>query len=213
MTCKGRDKEIALYVSGDLDAARTSSLEEHLSRCPACAASERAFRRNAEALGELANARLDRAAEESFHRQVVALLRSGDGTAPAHVPWLNRRAAVPFAMAACALAAVLVGAAYTLMREARPAMHPVERLEEVAQQAPPLPPFVPPVSLKATRATPSKAASPTLTPSTKVQSQMAKRAIRRKNTPPQKEEEALVIRLQTDDPDVVIYWQLQNRGG
>ncbi len=214
MTCKGRDKDIALYLAGDLDAARASRLEEHLSRCPACAASERAFRRNAEALGELANARLDRPAEESFHRQVVALLRSGDGAAPVPLPLLNRRrTTTQLAMATCALVAVMAGVAYVLIREARPVRNPMKRSETVARRVPPPPSFAPSVLPSAAGGAPSKAASPVVTRSIKVPSQMAKRAVRTKNTRPQKGEEALVIRLQTDDPDVVIYWQLQNRGG
>ncbi len=209
MTCRGREEDLARYVAGELDEAACEGIRAHLARCPRCRASERALRRNASALKALGGVALPAEWEERFHRQVAGHLLSPPQAGRPIRSQSRARAAVLTALAACLILALVAGTAWLLTREpSSPGRAERPSPSRVARSSPAPgptaePPRAAPGTQRETSASRPAIERPAPRPLTLAQNRPPSHG------PPRKKE-ALVIRLQTDDPTVIVYWQFNN---
>ncbi len=184
MNCANWEERIALYMGSDLGRADAAQVERHLAECAGC----QVF--------------------ASGMRESLALLREAHGEEPAAAAYAAVRARVIgelerrpmrrwfFGLAAVAAAAALLAAVWM-----RPAKH-MERAHRDA--ALPQREVVVPQSEKA----PEIAIVPVRTPGPRSR-------VQRAETPavkPVVADKPLVVKLVTDDPDVVIYWITDTKG-
>ncbi len=184
MNCRDWEERLALYAGGDLAPAERAELERHLGECAGCQVFLSGM---AEGLRVLREAHADAPAEAHFaavRARVLAQLESK------RRPWWTKG----WIFAAAAAAAVLLIA--LAVRPGRVAERPpVLRQPEVAVVKPPAPVLPPRESVpvrKVHRRVRLKPAPP--------------EPARLRPAPPVRPEQPLVVKLVTDDPDVVIYW-------
>ncbi len=209
MTCRGREGDLARYVAGELDEAACKEIRAHLAGCPRCRASEQALRRNASALKALGDVALPAEWQERVHIQVTRRLLSPPRPGRPLRGGSRARAAAFAALAACLVLALVAGVAWLVRRE------PPSRGQAERHTPPRLARSLPAPGVAAE---PPRARPGTL-PSAPAPRPMAERPAPRllalvQNHPPdrgpERKKEPLVIRLQTDDPTVVVYWQFNN---
>lgn len=206
MTCRGREGDLARYVAGELDEAACEGIRAHLAGCPRCRAAEQALRRNASALKALGDVALPAEWQERVHKRVTRGLLSPVRPDRPLRGESRARAAAFAALAACLALAFVAGMAWLLTREP-PSQGQAER-------------HAPPRVARSSPAPGVTAEPPRAVPGTQPNTPASRPAVERpaprplalaENHPPdhgpQRKKEALVIRLQTDDPTVVVYWQ------
>ncbi len=211
MSCRGRDGELSLMLTGDLDEAAARALAAHLEACEACASSLRALRRNAESLRELGAHAVPPEAVAALHRRLVEEVLPQAGPKGTSAPRHFRRAVIPLAAAACLLAAIGLGGLWLAAHRAGRGVTPAVQASRVLPPAPPAPRDISgTTSHGSTEVRPSPVAGhPPKTPNV----ELAARAPGPRPSAPSGKPTSLVVRLQTDDPGVVIYWQFHNTGG
>jgi len=203
VTCESLESRIALYASGDLEAAEATPVEAHLAVCEACRALAAELAANQDALASLADEDVDAAA-----RVVRGRVRAALDGAPRRSPWAH----APWAALA---ASILIAAAVLLPRE------PPARMVEAT---------------RATATPEARSAKEVIAVTPSQPTPLATESRGRANTPlhrrrvvvagnpetpvaPRKEalpdapERPLVVKLVTSDPNVVIYWVLDQNGG
>ncbi len=183
MTCKGWEERIALWTGGDLDPVAEAGVRTHLAECAAC----RSFASEMEdTMGRLRAAHREPIAA-GYYTAVRA--RVLDRLARERSPRRMWAWVVGLA-AALALAGVLV--------TSRPAERPRAPLAAVRRPEPPI--VEARVPEPVAPAVPSAREAPVArsVPSPRVEVAAL--------------EEPLVVRLVTDDPDVVIYWIADRKG-
>ena len=210
MICRGRDRELALYVMGELEEEAALRLREHLVSCHACAAAEGALRRNARALGELGSVLLTRTIVERVGHEVTLRVCSNYAIGPRRARWVGRRRTVALALAASILICLALGGVWILTR-------PLESANDAAGHEgvvnlPTESSHTAPGALAAPDAGVNTVPSVHVNPS-RIPVQLAKDVSQSRIGLPRKEIETVVVRLQTDDPRVILYWQIQNTGG
>ena len=204
MSCERYEELIALHVEGDLSPAESARVEAHLAGCASCAAFAGELRESQRALKELAQEELDPAALAAVRRRVGLALDAGGASRPA------RRPAALWALAAAAGVAVV---AFLLQRPADgpPPQPPSPSAAAPPRVASPVGPAVrPPAAVASASAEAPRATAP----------RPARRATTvREDVPPPTvarngdSESPLVIKLVTNDPDIVIYWLVEQNGG
>jgi hypothetical protein len=220
MTCTSRETDLALYVEGDLPEGDVPALEAHLAACEECRRFLADLRESQRAVRALA---ADPLAEEALGAVRSAVRRRlSEGRRP--YPW--RWAA------AAALAALTAGGSWLWQRprvspitfSAPASVAPEPQTEAAAgPPPPPLPPGTGTGAGSTTRAarpvSPNRptTTAPALTREDADQLARAIVAVSRieRVTDADREAEApsTLIRMTTDDPNVVIYWQLDSNGG
>lgn len=204
VTCETREMRettIALYVEGDLDPAEVVELEGHLAACAECRAFADELRMSQDTLKGLADVELDAAALVEVRSRVRESLDRPRRGVPV---WTALAAAAVIAIAALlVIRRPLSVAPESATADTRPTEIPTATA--VASLTPAIAPVVPPMPEPATKpASPRTAArrsTPARRPSVSVVPSQAP------------DEETAVVKLQTSDPDVVIYWVNDSNGG
>jgi hypothetical protein len=221
MTCTTREADLALYVEGDLPEDEVPTLESHLAGCEACRGFLADLRESQGVVRALA--------AEPMAEEALATIRSA----------VRRRLAAegrpqPWRWAAAAaLAALAIGGSWLWWRSPvsriAPAMSasipPTPRPEALAR--PPeraLPPHTNPgtrSTLRAAQAVSPNVAHTTTAPALSQEDadQLARAVVavsrieRIMDADAEAGSPSTLVRLTTDDPKIVIYWQLDSNGG
>lgn len=220
MNCLKNEELLALYVEGDLVADETSRLEDHLASCETCRGFLEGLRASQAALKSLRGPAVADSALEEIRRGVSRRIdREVQGRRFRMIP-LPLPQAFRLPLAAALLLAAAGAALLLWFAGPSPAPPPV------AIKAPATAERARPVETAAKEPPPGpveKESAPPQAPEPRRPPQAAFKPEAPKETGAQEialnllaapsEQEPAVIRLQTDDPDVVIYWIVKNTGG
>lgn len=242
MTCAQYERDLALAVEGDLEERQQARLEQHLRQCARCRDFLQGLKESQRKLKVLAAEPLEDAALAAVRTRVVAALHES-ARRPVVVPGWGWTLAASLAVSALGLAMVVSRttprasrqtaglpspSAPTVAPVAPPV--PVETPGGAPTRRPPVGAAVPP-SRRPSTVRPATAVSqgmeretarvvPGLSPDDADQLARAivavsriRRVTDRPPAPPDEPFPPAVVRLQTSDPGVVIYWQLDPNGG
>ncbi len=189
MSCQEYDDLLALFVGGDLDARDEERFQAHIATCSNCRATVEELRSHRDVLAGLADEAVDDAVLRSVRSRVMARIE-----ARAH-----RTGAWRWAWAAAAaIGAILVSVA--VLKHA-PDQAPVSTTHR-PQPAP---------TVRASET--SEPPTDNLAAQTQSVTQIARvQATRSARLSGAKAAEPLVVKMLTDDPDVVIYWLVDSEG-
>jgi anti-sigma factor RsiW len=184
MTCRDWEERIALHAGGDLPAPEAAELETHLAACEGCRGAAEVYRAGLELLREAHREPVAEAHYAAVRARVLAELRR-----PRRPVWRRMWVCGLVATAAVAVLLLLPRPAHTPERIEIAAIRPVgPQTEELAPAAP------------AGLAHPRRAAASLATRARKAPVGAAV------SEPEKRSAEPLVVKLLTDDPNVVIYW-------
>ena len=187
MNCSDWEERIALHAGGDLPPAEAMEVERHLRECAGCQVLASGLKQSLALLKEAHDEPLAAAHFSAMRARVVAELEQKRRRGALRA----RRWAWSFGLAA-AVAALLV------MLVLRPGRTPEHRAPVVAVNHPPVvavrEPVVPPP------------------PHRGVARRVARRVVQ-PSVPETPDSEPLIVKLQTDDPNVVIYWIADRKRG
>ncbi len=199
MSCEAFEKLIALDAGGDLTPAETARLEAHLGTCAPCRELARSLGESQAGLRALAQAGPD---EAGLDEDAVARWRRG---LLARIEAEPRRRILGWRWAWAAAAAMALVALVTVPRSGRtPSKPPVAQAVPPASALPPRPAAV--HTKPVAQAVPPASARPPQPP--------AAIAHRLPLHPPAPAPaaEPLLVKLETADPNVVIYWIVDRKG-
>jgi hypothetical protein len=209
MSCGRRERSVALWISNDLPARRAARLEAHLASCNGCRALAERLRASREEFSALADAALDGETLGAVRREVLSRVR--DGGLQAAVTKGRRAVRLRWAAATAVAILVIAFAGEVGFRRAKPA-------DGVAAQAGRATASPAPGTVTQTPPTPSAPSVMTAEVPARVPALEAPPAPGTRSRHAQKpaaalalervvaaEEQPPVIKLLTDDPDVVIY--------
>ncbi len=203
MTCRGKDRLIARYLAGELDTKGHRQIKEHLAECPRCKEAARDLARITAALGILR--------QETLPEQLAAPFRfpethpaTGSRKTAAPSRRFVGRFALPLSLAAVALILGTLGTLWMALQTRPRNQVTVNTAKSRAHTLSRIP--------AATQAPPSTDSSKAV---------VNPRNPCRTSTQPRVSQggqatahgETFVLRLQTDDPGVVVYWQFNGSGG
>jgi len=189
MTCTDFEKLIALDVEGDLPKQKAGNLTEHLRDCPHCQESAAKLQASQALLKELRQEAPDAEMLQEVRRGILERLPAE--AAPVMFPvW---RFAVGAGLLAILILAMIMfrHPSRTHSREAV-SKKPIPAILEAVRQTPALPPPVPAQSLKRPRV--ARTGNSDLS--------------RQQGSKTWLHPEPLTVKLITDNPNVVIYWQV-----
>jgi anti-sigma factor RsiW len=196
MNCGNWEERIALYAGGEADAVEAAAVELHLGDCPACRQWMDGLRTSMEALSELHRQPVAEAHFAAVRARVLEQI-GGEGR-----PWWRHAWVYGcVALAAAAVVAIVI---------TRPAPKVEQAVAVVKESVPPAPVLMeaPP---KPAVATQSRRVAKLHLPVTVATSEIPRLSI-----PPEPQSaaapEPMVVKLLTDDPDVVIYWIADGTG-
>jgi hypothetical protein len=242
MTCAQYERDLALAVEGDLEERQQARLEQHLRQCARCQDFLLGLRESQRTLKGLADEPLEEAALAAVRTRVAAALHES-ARRPVVVPGWSWMIAASLAVFALGLAMVVSRTTPQASRQTAGSPSPSgPSVASVAPAVPVETPGVaptprPPVggavlpSRRPSTVRPAAAVSqgmeletarvvPGLSPDDAEQLARAvvavsriRRVTDRPPAPPAEPFPPAVVRLQTSDPGVVIYWQLDSSGG
>jgi len=205
MSCGYSEEVLALFVEGDLPPAQSAQIENHLHECARCGELVAGLRESQSILKFLRQDSVDSDdVVSSVHQRVMDEIG-----AKGQSPWVLRIERVllgfrwRYALAGFAILAIVSG----LVWHSGPSGPPPETI--VSKVVVPLPPYTPvPVATPAPNLAPKKTAPVRVS-----------KAIRQKPVPqPARVQPAvdepnqLVVKLITDNPNIVIYWLVDQKG-
>lgn len=190
MNCRRYEEQIALHVGGDLAREEILAVESHLARCASCRALLDELRRTQALLADLGGEQPAEIVLARVRTRVMA-------RASARGRWR------PVAAAAAVFLAVAAGALWRLL-PGETAGPPT--WAEVRK-------FMPmPAAPEVSRARRLPAAKPARGRSPAPPGRSRRSSHREPAPPPEQRAEPLVVKLYTDDPEVVIYWIVNGTG-
>jgi len=181
MSCPKFEADVALYAGGDLPARRMARIESHLGACADCRALVEELRAGQELLSELRDEPYEDAMVAQVRRRVMARVTAEE-----------TRGAVPYWKLALAAALVLAAILSLPWHSGKPAQ--VAKKVAPARMAP-APAYAPPVEAVLVR----------------------HRVVRRHGRVPLHHAQAakpsapLLVHFVTDDPNIVIYWLVDQK--
>jgi anti-sigma factor RsiW len=195
MKCGYSENDVALFVEGDLGEAKAHDMEAHLVACDACRILAEELRESQSMFKSLKQDTVSAAALSSVRTRVLAEVGAGKARA-AWGRWVVALAGAGFVVAICA------GLVW-----------------HVRGKVDPLPP--PTAAVPATMGTPTIAKSKQeIVEVVKVKLPIPKREQRQPRAQgvvhteiPVEPPKQLVVKLLTDDPNIVIYWLVDQTGG
>lgn len=196
MNCRDWEERLALYAGGDLPKDEAFEVERHLGECPGCQLFSSGLKESQEMLQELHREPLSRAHFAAVRARVLAELERG------RRPFWRRGWVLGFAAVATAL---LVAAAV---------LPPVRSLLAPGHRPTPKPPVV---ASEHPSAGGAGLAAGVLVPAVDQGTPVPRRVPHRPPHPRHAQSKAepgepVLIRMVSDDPDVVIYWIADTRG-
>ncbi len=211
MSCRRVRRLVALWVGGDLAPRRVRRIEAHVAGCEACRLLAGRLRAGRDALAGFVEEPPDRVALRTVRQRVMARLDAAqaDPAAGRTRPW---RPAIGWKPALGAALLALGAAAVVLVQRATrgPDVREVVAARPTGAPSAVAPVPAPPVQTgTAPRPTERRAAS--AGPRQHPQVRAGARSV-----PPQARTasaEPLVIKIVTDDPEVVIYWVVDGKKG
>lgn len=205
MNCQGYERWIALLVSDDLSSRRAGKLEKHLAKCARCKTAAAEMSRNRLLLRESKDGLAPAEALARATKRTLAVLNEGlETSSPSHPPPLYR-----WAIPAAAIFLVAALLSILLLRQREKVLAPPVRQQQ-AQLLPPKPES--PNRSAAGQSITAAPIAPSAAPSALVQKgppRLLKPRLKAGANPRRDEAEPsppLLIRLETPDPQVVIYW-------
>jgi len=211
MSCRRVQPLVALWVGGDLAPRRARRVEAHIAHCEACRLLAERLRATRVALAVLAEEAPDRAALQLVRQRVLAALAHPPAGAASSralawfpsVAWKGALGAALLAIVAAALVLVQRAANRPETPMGTAALSSARPSEAIP------PPTRPPQRLEEPPAVRQRVASG-------VPGESPQRRPRVARPSPQAREaaaEPFVIKIVTDDPDVVIYWFVDGEKG
>jgi hypothetical protein len=209
------EENIALLAGGDLDPRETANLQQHIVQCPACAAMLNRYREGREAMASLREEELSDAEYDNVRRAVLDRLQVRA------VPFFWRWSSLQW-MASAAAILLALGLGYIRMRSDAPTRvadtPSLQKTATVRQSASPVAEAPRPapatgVIREASSAPARRASIPVRKAHPAISTSIANAA--RDRRPPATEAPAMddiAIKLETDDPNVVIIWLVSPRG-
>lgn len=211
MSCRRFRPLVALWVGGDLAPRRAGRVEAHVARCEACRMLAERLRSDHADLAALGNETPDRTVLELVRQRVLASLRViPGGAAPGRtLSWFPT-----FGWKGAVVAVLLAAAAVVLLTVGRPIPGPeVPSVGAVRPTAHPAPVASTPLSPQQTTTGPSASERRV---ASGVSAEHPRQRLPASPVPRGDREAAaqpLVIKIVTDDPDVVIYWLVGGQKG
>jgi hypothetical protein len=233
MNCREMEERIALRVSGDMDPRDERLVEAHLAVCESCARLAAELREDLEEIQALRAEPADEGALASVRLSVLAEIESQRARTLSPIAWVMASSNLRWAAAAAAiLFVVIAGSRYAddagsprpmteLAGGSGVPQQPVELTSKPAAKGPTLrPPKAAPIHARALG--PALAARP------------HRSAVRPERSPLVPESQAIakhveiidsnanggllsppatLVKLQSSDPDVVLYWLVESNGG
>jgi Putative zinc-finger len=202
MKCIYSTNDIALYVEGDLSPKKIRDIEAHLANCLACRDLAAELSESQAAFKSLRQETVSAAALSSVRTHVLAEL-----------------SARPFRMTWGRWAYAVAGAVFVLVVGFALAHRRAEPVTSIVQTEPSAPPVQPVITNE-----PDVQKPTTTTDVVKVMVRRPAIAKRRADghqttevvapaEPPVEPPKPLVVKLLTDDPNIVIYWLVDQKGG
>ena len=185
MTCEAFEKLIALDAGADLPPRETARLQAHLETCAPCRDLARSIGESQAGLRALTEVTLDEDALARWRRGVLARIEDQPQ---------RRILAWRWAWAAAATMALVALFAVPRMVRRPPSLPPVSRALPLASEQP-----QPPAPVA--QALPPASASQTVA-----------HHHPRRHRAPAPAAEPLLVKLETSDPNVVIYWIVEGKG-
>jgi hypothetical protein len=193
MNCRQSENELALYVEGDLPQAKTSELDVHLLSCARCRLVVEELRETQSLFKGMK--------QETVSPQALAQLRTSvfgqigvRNSTPAWGRWVYALAGIGFVVAVAVGVATIYRHSTANVQQVvqRQSVEPrsIERADVVINEQPPRP--------RLRRALPSLK-----------RRGMGEPQPQRQAEPPKE----IMVKLLTDDPNVVIYWLVDENGG
>ena len=186
MNCRDLEERLALYLGGDLSPSEAVEVERHLVECPGCQVFSSGLKEARELLLE-------------SHREPLA---------PAHLAAVRARVLAelerqkrPFWQRGWVFGFAAVAAAVLVMLAVRPGPRPVQKPPVVATEHQPVP-SVPAAS--------DSQGTDGISGTQRVAQQGAPRKVRPR--PKGRPGDPVLVRIVSNDPDVVIYWIADTRG-
>jgi hypothetical protein len=210
MKCRYSETDIALYVEGDVGPDKACEIQTHLSVCTECRDLVIELRESQAVLKTLKQDTVSATSLALVRSQVLAEIQAG--VKPVWGRWVYALAGGVF------VAVVAVG----LMLEMRK-----PQVEEIVKSAPLPPPAAVPLTSK-TITEPTANLDHKTRPSDRTMKRVnanvplregdgrrRRQGVAHTEVPPEPSEPAkpLVVKLLTDDPNIVIYWLIDNTGG
>lgn len=186
MSCERFQNQIALYVAGDLDERDARRVEPHLEACPACRELAAGLEESRAALGDLREADVDPAVLGRIRRQVLEKVETRQPSLFHGWRWKHA-----FFLAAAVVILAVALAPRLRQSPSEPALAPPGPPAVVA--AKPQPPA--PIPHRRARARPAVMRPP------------EPAVVKARGS-----SEPLVVKMLTDDPDVVIIWLIDQNG-
>jgi len=182
MSCSKFETDLALYAGDDLPAGRVARIESHLAECADCRALAQDLRASQALLSELRDEPLDDAMVAQVHHRVLAEVKN--------TPWTWGAGFTPRGALAplLTLAAALLLAVVLLWPRHQPKHVPVARVE---------PAHVTPIA---------PMPGPDIVP---VRHRVVRRHMR--PAPAAQVGPPLLVQFVTDDPNIVIYWLVDQK--
>jgi anti-sigma factor RsiW len=210
MKCGYSENDIALYVERDIASHQARKIETHLSTCDACRELAEDLRETQSAFKSLRQDTVSAGALASVRTRVLAEVGARN-VRPAWGRWVQALAGAGFVMV------LAIGLAYHLRKQATPT--------PVAQQIvkiSPVPAFVDasPYRARASRVDASPYPAGAARTTVSIAGRKGRPRSIKKNQREAAQTEAvidpprqLVVKLLTDDPNIVIYWIVDQNGG
>jgi anti-sigma factor RsiW len=195
MNCKDWEERLALYAGGDLPKDEASEVERHLGECPGCQMFSSGLKESQELLLELHREPLAPAHFAAVRARVLAELERG------RRPFWRRGWVFGFGAVAAALLVALA------------VMPPVRSWLSPGRESTPKPVLV----MEHSPASNGGLAAGVVVPPGSLGPPVARRVLRvathqRRTRPKAQTGEPVLIKIVSDDPDVVIYWIAETRG-
>jgi hypothetical protein len=205
MSCKRYEHWAGLYVGGDLDGSRARKLERHLADCAECRELVEGLGETRAAIEGLRDESLDGSVLQDFRKRIFETIEADAGSAGAPAWWYWGLAG------SLAMLLIALTGWFFIPRT-------IESPRQVAEEAPPaeVPATIPP-----RETTTSLPAEPTVEkhePPTKyavmdeTDSPTVEPSFPETDEGP-RDADVVVVKLLTDNPDIVIYWLVESNGG
>src|SRR5262245_34171595 len=199
MKCGCLENDVALYIEGDLTPAKACEIQAHLVSCGACRDLATGLRESQAILKSLKQDTVGVAALSSVRARVLAEVGSSRARS-AWGRWVYAVAGTVFVGLVC------IGIASKMRVPAPP-------IPQIVESDPLPPPAAVPLTRETVTTPPDSIKSEKVTVPLRAEDGRRRRQGAAHTEPPAEPPKPLVVKLLTDDPDIVIYWLVDEKNG